>query len=94
MTGSVRSQLSHDGKAYASEAESSAGGSTDMGNVSQVVPAIHPMLAIESGDAVNHQKEFAAATITPSGNQAIRDGALAMANTIIDMAEQDVWHDL
>ncbi len=70
------------------------GGSSDMGNVSQVVPAIHPMVAIESGDAVNHQKEFAAATVNPSGDQAIKDGALAMAWTIIDMAEQQVWDRL
>jgi amidohydrolase len=67
------------------------GGSSDMGNVSHVVPSIHPMLEIECGDAVNHQPEFAAHTIEPSGDRAIRDGALAMAHTIIDMAEQDVW---
>ncbi|MGD2059570.1 MAG: M20 family metallopeptidase [Acidimicrobiia bacterium] len=71
-----------------------AGGSSDMGNVSQVVPSIHPMIAIETGGAVNHQLEFAAATITESGDAAIRDGALAMACTIIDMAEQDVWDQL
>ena len=83
------------GRSMPTEAErGGVTGSSDMGNVSQVVPAIHPMLAIKCGNAVNHQKEFAAATITPSGNQAIRDGALAMANTIIDMAEQDVWDRL
>jgi hypothetical protein len=64
-----------------------------MGNVSQVVPSIHPMLAIKT-DAVNHQKEFAADTITDSGDKAMRDGALAMAHTIIDMAEQSVWSSL
>lgn len=70
------------------------GGSSDMGNVSHVVPSIHPMLAIECGDSVNHQPEFAASTIEPSGDHAIRDGALSMAYTIIDMAEQDVWDRL
>lgn len=70
------------------------GGSSDMGNVSQIVPSIHPMLSIDCGDAVNHQKEFAAATVTPSGDAAIRDGALAMAYTLVDMAEQDVWESL
>ncbi len=80
------------GRPMPTEAETSAdGGSSDMGNVSQVVPSIHPMIGIESGDAVNHQPEFAACTITPSGELAIRDGALSMAYTIIDMAEQDVW---
>jgi len=71
-----------------------SGGSSDMGNVSQVVPSIHPMLGIEADGAVNHQMEFAAATITESGDKALRDGALAMAFTIIDMAEGDVWDDL
>ncbi len=70
------------------------GGSSDMGNVSQFVPSIHPMLALEAGGAVNHQADFAAATITPSGERAIRDGALTMAFTIIDMADQEVWDEL
>ncbi len=70
------------------------GGSSDMGNVSQIVPAIHPELAVEAKGAVNHQPEFAAATITESGELAIRDAALAMAYTIIDMAEGDVWDQL
>jgi amidohydrolase len=74
--------------------EGVSGGSSDMGNVSQVVPSIHPMLAIDTGGAVNHQKEFAAATVTDSADRAIRDGALAMAYTIIDMSEQDVWDSL
>jgi len=69
-------------------------GSTDMGNVSQVVPSLHPMLDIHSLPAVNHQAEFAAHTITPAGEQAIRDGALGMAWTVIDLAEQDLWDGL
>ncbi len=71
-----------------------AAGSTDMGNVSHEVPSIHPMLDIHSLPAVNHQKEFAAHTVTPSGERAIRDGALAMAWTVIDLAEGDRWDDL
>lgn len=70
------------------------GGSSDMGNVSQVVPSIHPMVAIEADGAVYHQKDFAHATVTSSGERALRDGALAMAYTIIDMAEQEVWDKL
>lgn len=56
-------------------------GSTDMANVSLRVPTIHPMIAIESGGAVNHQPEFTAACITSSADRAVRDGALAMART-------------
>lgn len=69
-------------------------GSTDMGNVSLLVPTLHPMLGIDSGEAVNHQAEFAAATIEPAGEKAIYDGAIAMAWTIIDVAEQDLWDQL
>ncbi len=68
-------------------------GSTDMGNVSHVVPSIHPSISIDT-DSVNHQPEFAASTVTPSGDRALRDAALAMAHTIIDMATEDVWKRL
>lgn len=69
-------------------------GSTDMGNVSHIVPSIHPMIGMDTKGAVNHQPEFAAHTITEDGERALRDGALAMAWTIVDMAEQDVWDTL
>lgn len=60
--------------------------STDMGNVSLVLPSIHPALGIDCLPAVNHQPEFADATITPAADQAIYDGALSLAWTAIDMA--------
>ena len=60
--------------------------STDMANVSLAVPTIHPLIAIDSAGAVNHQPEFAAACVTPSADAAVRDGSLAMAWTAIDAA--------
>ena len=69
-------------------------GSTDMGNVSQVVPSIHPMLDLNCYPTVNHQPEFAAHTTTDDGKAAIRDGAMAMAWTIIDLAEGNRWSEL
>jgi amidohydrolase len=60
--------------------------STDMGNVSLVIPSIHPSIDIGALPAVNHQPEFAAHCITESADQAIYDGALSMAWTGIDMA--------
>jgi len=63
--------------------------STDMGNVSYVVPSIHPMVGIEADGVVNHQKAFADACVTPSADQAIFDGALCMALTTIDIARDD-----
>ena len=69
-------------------------GSTDMGNISQVFPSIHPMLSIDAKNAVNHQPEYAAATIAPGGHKAIYDGAYAMGTTIIDLAEKNLWDNL
>jgi amidohydrolase len=63
-----------------------AAASTDMGNVSLVIPSIHPSIGIDSLPAVNHQPEFAAHCITPAADQALRDGALALAWTAIDCA--------
>ena len=60
--------------------------STDMGNVSQVIPAIHPYIGIDSLPAVNHQPEFAAATITSAAQTAIAQGAIALAGTVADAA--------
>jgi amidohydrolase len=60
--------------------------STDMGNVSYVTPSIHPILGIDSAPAVNHQPEFTVATVSPAADQAIYDGAVALAWTAIDAA--------
>ena len=72
----------------------SEAGSTDMGNVSQVVPAIHPMLSLHCAPIGNHQPAFTSQTITPDGHQAIFDGAVGMAWTVIDMAAGDLWDQL
>lgn len=61
-------------------------GSTDMGNITRVLPAIHPTIAIDCGDAVNHQIEFATACASPSADRAVLEGALAMAWTTITAA--------
>ncbi|GHE78980.1 peptidase M20 [Amycolatopsis deserti] len=60
--------------------------STDMGNVSQVVPAIHPYIGIGSLPAVNHQREFAAFCVGGTAQRALLDGAIALAWTGIDRA--------
>lgn len=70
------------------------GGSTDMGNVSHVVPAIQPHIGIDCGSIVNHQSEFAAHTLTAGGIGMMRDGALAMAGVVIDLAVGDLWDAL
>jgi amidohydrolase len=65
-------------------------GSTDMGNVSQVVPALHPMLSFDlPPEAGNHTAAFAAAAGGPEGDRFVRDGGLAMALTIADVARSE-----
>lgn len=61
-------------------------GSTDMGNVTHVIPGIHPVVGLDSGGAVTHQPEFAAAAVTESADQAVIDGATALARTAIRAA--------
>lgn len=60
--------------------------STDMGNVSRRVRAIHPYLGIDSLPAVNHQAAFADAAASPAAERAAIEGAILMAQTVIDDA--------
>jgi metal-dependent amidase/aminoacylase/carboxypeptidase family protein len=64
--------------------------STDMGNVSQRIPAIHPYIGIDSLPAVNHQPEFAAAAVTAAADRAAVQGARALALTLLDAASDAV----
>jgi len=61
-------------------------GSTDMGNVSQLVPTLHADMAVHSWPAVNHQHEFAAHCVGPQGDQTLLEGAKAMALTALAFA--------
>lgn len=65
-------------------------GSTDMGNVSLRVPAIHPMLSFDlPPEAGNHTAAFAAAAAGPEGDRFVHDAGLAMALTIADVARTE-----
>lgn len=60
------------------------GGSTDMGNVSHVVPSIHPLIAIAGCASAPHTPEFTGDAVGPAADAAIVDGALALALTAAD----------
>ena len=60
-------------------------GSTDMGNVSYAVPSIHPMIKVAPDDVAIHTPEFAHYAKSPSGDQAVLDGAKIMAMTVADL---------
>jgi hypothetical protein len=64
-----------------------------MGNVSLALPSIHPMIGINSLPATNHQPEFAAHCVTADADRALVDGALAMAWTAIDAANDPTLRD-
>lgn len=68
-------------------------GSTDMGNVTHVVPGIHPVIGIESGGAATHQPAFAEACVTASADRAVVDGAVALAGTAIRAATDPVQRE-
>ena len=63
-------------------------GSTDMGNVSAVAPAIHPSIAIAPEEVAGHSPEFREASITEEAWLGLTDGAKAMAMTAIDLILQ------
>ncbi|WP_072803178.1 amidohydrolase [Rhodococcoides yunnanense] len=59
-------------------------GSTDMGNVSQLVPSIQPNIEFEPGLGM-HNREAAALAGGPVGDRAVRDGAQIMAMTALQL---------
>ena len=61
-------------------------GSTDMGNISLALPAIHPGIGLDCLPAFNHQPEFTAHCISEAADKAVMDGSVAMAWTAIDIA--------
>ena len=61
------------------------GGSTDMGNLSYLVPSIHPMLQVAPRGVSLHSAQFAEFTASKDGDKAVLDGAKIMAMTAIDV---------
>jgi amidohydrolase len=67
------------------DAELKVVGSTDMGNVSYLVPSIHPMIAVAPYGTPIHTPDFATHAKSESGDKAVIDGAKIMAMTIVDL---------
>jgi metal-dependent amidase/aminoacylase/carboxypeptidase family protein len=60
-------------------------GSTDMGNVSYLVPSIHPMVRVAPSGVSIHSHEFTRHAGSPAGDEAVIVGAKALAMTIADL---------
>ncbi|MEW6545709.1 MAG: M20 family metallopeptidase [Bacillota bacterium] len=75
------------------------GGSTDAGNVSRVVPLIHPYFAICAPGIPGHSPEFAAAAASKEAHRAMLNTAKALAMTAWDLFSRpgllrDAWAEL
>jgi len=60
-------------------------GSSDIGNVSQVIPAIQPMVAIAPEGTPIHSREFAEAAVKPMARAGLLAAAKTMAMTALDL---------
>jgi len=60
-------------------------GSTDMGNVSYLVPSIHPMIQAAPDGTAIHTAEFERSACGEAGDRAVLDGAVALAWTVADL---------
>lgn len=68
--------------------ERGGAGSTDMGNVSQVVPSVHAYLAICGREVAGHSREFADATVAEGGRAGLLASAKILACTAYDLLSQ------
>ena len=64
---------------------SQAFGSTDMGNVSQLVPSIHSRVAIAPAGVLLHSPQFTEAAASEAGIRGLLDAAKALAMTVVDL---------
>jgi len=62
-----------------------AHGSTDMGNVSQLMPSIHPFVAIAPIEVLLHSPQFASVAASEAGINGLLDAAKALAMTVVDL---------
>ncbi|AYC28513.1 M20 family metallopeptidase [Paenisporosarcina cavernae] len=68
----------------------SSTGSIDMGNVSHVIPAIHPYIGLDAPGLIAHTREFADRTITPVGHAVLSQGVFTLAKTAADILGNEI----
>lgn len=59
-------------------------GSSDIGNVSQIIPTIHPHVPLRPGINI-HTREFADATVSPDGHRALMEGVKTLGLTAMEL---------
>lgn len=95
LAGTVRDEMARLGRTPVDEQLEAAlpVGSTDMGNVTRLLPGIHPLVAVDADGAVLHQPAFTAAAVGPSADQAVVDGAIMLARTVVHLAQSPEQRD-
>ena len=78
-------ELGHEYKDPVEVAIKPPGGSTDFADVSHVVPGIHPMIGITKDEMPMHSAQFAACTMTPSGDEGLIIGIKSMAMASVEI---------
>ncbi|NLL75127.1 MAG: M20 family metallopeptidase [Erysipelothrix sp.] len=77
--------LIENGETLSNEESALVGGSSDVGNISQVVPVIQPTISISDTPITPHAIDFMAASISPRGIASIELGATLLAQTAFDL---------
>jgi amidohydrolase len=85
LAGIFKSNLESLGRAVVDPDPNERMGSTDMGDVSHLIPAIHPYLAMAPENTAGHTVKFREFCNSESGKTAMLDAAKAMAMTTIDL---------
>ena len=73
--------------------ERSGAGSTDVGNVSYVVPTIQPYFKISKTPVVGHSADFREASCSEFGLEAMRNSSYALACTALDLILEEALLD-
>jgi len=85
LANAYRANVESLGRTVVSPESNRSMGSTDMGNVSQIVPGIHPSIAVAPYDIPIHTTDFREFVASESGHAGLMDSAKAMAMTGVDV---------
>ena len=85
MANLFRTNLEHLGRIVVTPDPNERMGSTDMGDLSHLVPSIHPYLSVAPENIAGHTVEFREFCISDSGKSAMLDAAKALAMTTVDL---------
>ncbi len=85
LAGVVRANMAATGRALLDHLPGNSKASTDLGNVSHVIPAISATLKIAEDNTAFHSPGFAAASASPTGRTMLLDAARVLAWSTIDL---------